>query len=1416
MAETQTPHQPQDPSAHAHGHTLGLAGRMTRAFIHSPLSPLLLLASLSVGILGLLFTPRQEDPQISVPMIDVFFGYPGASAEQVASLAVDPLERIMSEIPGVKHVYSASQRGGGMVTVEFDVGEEMEPSLVKLYDKLMSNMDKVPPGVTEPLVKPKGVDDVPVVTLTLWSHDLDDAALRLIGLDVLQRLKEVPDTSQSFIVGGRSEQIRVEVFPERLAGYGVSAGQLAHTISTANAEQGAGYAESAGGSFELYSGAFLTRAEDIERLVVGVRNGAPIYVRDVALVREVAEETRALVQYYTGRAYGQDFEKRFDVKPPIEAGDGTPAVTIAVAKKPGTNGVTVAAAILEQVEQLKGRIIPDNVQIAVTRNYGETANDKVNELIFKLFIATGAVTLLIWFFLGFRAAVVVLIVIPVVILVTVFSAWLLGYTIDRVSLFALIFSIGILVDDAIVVIENIYRRWLIKGEVDTETSVDAVREVGNPTILATFTVIAALLPMGFVSGMMGPYMEPIPVLGSVAMLFSLFAAFIFTPWLAIRIRPSLAKLDKAQVKEHRQSERLDGVFRRMLTPLIDHRGRQVMLRVSIYAVFALLCAMFYTTHVTVKMLPFDNKPEFNVVVNMPDGTALPETANVIQRLSEEVLDIPEVVAIQTYAGTASPFNFNGLVRHYYLRQDSWQGDIQIQLLHKNDRERSSHQIASAAREALTPIASDLGAKIQIVEMPPGPPVLQTIVAEIYGPDQHTRRKVARDITGLFEEAPSVVDVDNYLQDPYEIWRFVVDREKAVRRGVSVEDVNTQLGMVMGDFKLGDVKVGRVLEPRYITLQAPMALRSQFSRMGELPIPSSQGNLIPLGELGQFERITQDPIVFHKDLRPVEYVTGDVAGRLGAPIYGMLEVEDLLADYVAPDGIRVETEYLGPPKDSFASAFEWTGEWTVTYETFRDMGLAFAAAMVLIYMLVVWEFGNFRLPGIIMAPIPLTLIGIIPGHWLFDAEFTATSMIGFIALAGIIVRNSILLVDFSKQAVEAGTDLREAVIQSCRTRTRPILITAFALVLGSSVILTDPIFEGMAISLMFGVMVSTLLTLVIIPLGCVRARNSFAIPPADPAVAAAAPAPAMAAPAAAGAAAAPGAAASPTGFADEAGKPGRLARIGRAVFMAPAILLMFLGAALQTIFGRFQKFPPVRWITMIVYGLRALPYFVMLFLRETFKSKGGGDRAPQPAAAAPAPSAPPAAAEPAAPQPPAPAAPPEPEPAPEPVVPSEPVPEPAELASEPAPEPAPPPAASEPASPVRPAEKPARKPVATERRTIKPKPPAPRPEAPSTPAATGDAAEAGRERETTAAPAPARPGKRAIRPRPIAPKKAAATGPAEAGKAERPAAKTAKAPGKKPAADEKPSPTGRRPGERRGIRLRIKPGQGKKPGPEGSR
>ncbi|MBT3347030.1 MAG: efflux RND transporter permease subunit [Thiotrichales bacterium] len=1058
---------------------LGFAGRLAESFIHSPLSPLLFIAMMVVGIWGLIATPRQEDPQISVPMIDIFFPAPGLSSGEVANQIIDPFERVLSEIPKIKHVYSASDREYGVITIQFKVGEPMGPSILQVHSKIQSNLDLLPKGIKPPKVKPKEVDDVPSVTLTLWSEEVDDEYLRTLGVSVLQHLKQLPQTGVGFVTGGRSRQVRIEILPERLAGFGVSPGQIVHAVQTANTGHTVGSIEMSNKFFFVESGGFLANLEDVKQLVVGQHRGTPVFLRDVAKVIEGPEETKSIVTYSTGLATEHE--------QPIH---NAAAVTIALAKQRGSNGVSVVNSILDEVNNnLKGYLIPDNVHVEVTRNYGESANNKVNDLLFKLFVATAAVTFLVWLSLGIKPSIVVLLTIPVVLVGTVFMAMLMGYTIDRVSLFALIFSIGFLVDNAIVIVENIYRRWLMAGSMDTKTAVDAVREVGNPTVLATYTVVAALIPMGFVSGMMGPYMEPIPALGSVAMVLSLFAALVFAPWLAMRIAPTMEKLREMEERDEKIDEKMDRFFRSIITTLATDKTKGRAFLIALIISFFAAMYMFYNTSVPVKMLPFDNKSSFSIVVDMKDGTALPTTANFTQQISEEIADIEEIIATQSYIGTAQPFDFNGLVRHYYLRQFPWQAEIAIQLTDKGMRDRTSHQIASAVRKQLEQLEKPEGTSITVVEMPPGPPVLQTVVAEIHGPDAETRRKVADDMTRLFRESERISDVDNLMRSSMETWHFEIDREKASRQGISVETINQHLAMVMGEFKATTIFQSLILEPTYIVMTIPVEKRSHLHRLGDLPIMTMDQRTIPLSELGKFVKVKRDPIIFHKDLRKVEFVVGDAVGRLGAPIYAMLDVERLMKEqgYVTPDGVELRSgEYTGPPATDKVTGFEWAGEWTVTYETFRDMGIAFAVALVAIYMLVVWAFGNFIIPAIIMSPIPLTLLGIVPGHWIMGAEFTATSMIGWIALAGIIVRNSILMVDFTMHSFRAGTPLMDAVILSAKSRTRPILITALALVLGSAVILTDPIFQGMAVSLLFGVFISTLLTLVVIPLGCISA------------------------------------------------------------------------------------------------------------------------------------------------------------------------------------------------------------------------------------------------------------------------------------------------------------------------------------------
>jgi multidrug efflux pump subunit AcrB len=1055
---------------------LGFAGNLARKFIDSPLTPLLLIASFIIGLMGMVITPREEDPQISVPMVDIFVGYPGASAEQVKNLVSEPLERLMSEISGVKHVYSMSQDGHSMVTVRFDVGQQMEPSLVKLYDKLYSHMDAIPKGVTEPLVKPKGIDDVPVVTLTLSSKVNDIVALRKLALDVQQKIKSLPNTGQSFIVGGSPEQVRVEVDPGRLQAYNVTLTQVARAIGAANQRTQSGDVVDGNKAFTVYSGEFLYDARQVGNLLVTVKDNRPVMLRDLATISQGERETKTIVTDGQRLASG-GFSNH-------------PAVTVAIAKKRGSNGVDVARSVLAETETLKGTLIPDSVQVEVTRNYGQTADEKVSHLIFKLFIVTVIVTLLMLLSMGRSTAVIVLITIPVVLLMTLAVAYVLGFTINRVSMFALVFAIGILVDDAIVVVENIYRRWLEKKSTDTELTIEAVDEVGNPTVLATFTVVAALLPMAFVSDMMGPFMLPIPVLASAAMVFSLFAAFIFVPWLAARIKPSMAQLDVAAKAEHDQSQKIGKAYKKLITPIMNNRLLGMVTLFGIIIAMLAAVSMFYFKAVAFKMLPMDNKSELNVVIDMPEGTDLFVTSNLAQRLVTTLNNVPEIIAYQSYIGTASPFNFNGLVRHYFLRSEPWQADIAIELLPKEERSRASHDVALEVRELLTPIAKAAGARLTVAETPPGPPVLASMVAEIYGPTAEARRQFAGDLMRIMHETPDLADINTFIARPYEEIAFEVDRLHAAMHGVSVEDINREVTMAMGGFAVGPVKLVHELEQTTIILQLPLTMRAHPGSLLDLPVRTQAGVTIPLGELGRFTHPKVNPAIFHKDLRAVEYVTADVIGPLGAPLYGMLNVDSRLDSYRAPDGSTVHGSYFGKPHDLHALGFKWDGEWEVTFVTFRDMGLAFGAALVLIYMLVVAEFRNFMLPLVVMAPIPLTLIGIIPGHWLLGADFTATSMIGFIALAGIIVRNSILLVDFAKGRVAEGMSVRDAVVMAAEVRMRPIVITALALVIGSMVLLSDPIFQGMAVSLLFGSIVATFLTLVVIPLGCFSARKAF--------------------------------------------------------------------------------------------------------------------------------------------------------------------------------------------------------------------------------------------------------------------------------------------------------------------------------------
>jgi multidrug efflux pump subunit AcrB len=1067
--------EPDDPASNKQNP--GTAGKLCKIFIHSPLSPLLYMVAFLLGVYGLIATPRQEDPEISVPMIDIFYQMPGASAEQVSKLLIGPQERVLSEIPSIKHVYSVSDKEMGLITLRYRVGENMESALVRTMAQLKAHTDKLPPGAKPAMMKPRGIDDVPVVTITMWSNELDDSTLRALATTVKQRLKQLPKTGNAFISGGRARQVRIDVSPARLVGFNLSMGQIAQVIQGFNSEQTVGYTERGDLFAYVETGTFLRGVNDIRQLVVGLHEGRPVFLNDVAQVSIGPELAKQMVTFSSGVAY------------PGERVDSAQAVTIAIAKHKGANGVVVVQDIRAEMKKLQGVLIPDNVHIEYTRDYGKSASDKVNSLFTDLMIATAAVMFLVWLSMGFKPSVVVFMTIPLVLLVTLFAAMMVGYSINRVSLFALIFSIGFLVDNTIVIIDNIYRRWLLHGSPDTEVAIDAVREVGNPTVLATFCVVAALAPMGFVSGMMGPYMAPIPALGSVAMLFSLFVALVFAPYIAMRVMPTMPQLKKMQERDAKIDKKIEGIHQYTIGSPWKNRTRGRLFLLGLIITFFIAGLMFYTTAVTVKMLPLDNKPEFQVTINMPAGSPLTETASFTNDIAEIIRTVPEVVSVQTYAGTAIPFDFNGLVRQYYLRMFPWQAQIQVILLDKSERDRSSNEIAIDVREKIAPLIESSGirekdgAGVTVVEMPPGPPVLQTVVAEVHGPDAATRRQVAHDLKKFFNQSEMIGEVETLMREPMITWRFEINSKKAALNGVSIETINQHLAMAMGMFKVSDLKERGVEEPTHILLQVPLSLRTDLSNLNSLPIMNMAGATVPLGQLGQFVEEIRESYIFHKDLRPVEYIVGEAKGRLSAPIYAQMDVARLLQDYITPDGVSLSGNYFGAPKTDTVSGFEWSGEWTVTFETFRDMGIAYAVALIAIYMLVVWQFGNFLIPAVIMSPIPLTLLGIAPGHMLLGADFTATSMIGWIALAGIIVRNSILLVDFTLIQVASGMELYDAVISSARARTRPVLITAISTMVGSVIILTDPIFQGMAISLLFGIFVSTILTLVVVPLGC---------------------------------------------------------------------------------------------------------------------------------------------------------------------------------------------------------------------------------------------------------------------------------------------------------------------------------------------
>jgi len=1043
---------------------MGISGRIAKAFLQSKLTPLVTVASLIVGLLGMMATPREEEPQISVPMIDVIAALPGAGSREVENLIARPIERRMWEIPGVDHVYTMAGEGYTMVTVRFKVGEDQERSITKVHAKLASAMDQAPPGAMPPLVKPHSIDDVPVMTLTLSSKRYDSNALRQIATHLEDEIRTVTDVSETQVVGGQPTQVRVTIDPARLAARGVTPGEVAMALRGANARLQAGEFASANAVYRVDVGAPLATAADVGSVVISARSGAPVMLRDVAAVTEGFGEVDSYVSHATsGGAVEQ-------------------AVTISVAKRKGANATVVTKAVEGRVEAAHERLLPKDVSLEVTRDYGETAGEKAQELILHLLIATLSVTLLVGLFLGWREALVVLVAVPVTLALTLFVYYALGYTLNRITLFALIFSIGILVDDAIVVVENIYRH-MVRGDRTPEVAaVEGVDEVGNPTILATLTVIAAILPMAFVSGMMGPYMRPIPVGASVAMIASLAVAFIVTPWIALKLlRGHVAKHAATVDRAHEPEEggKFGAFYSKLMTPLIEQRGkRYAFYGATVLLLFASM-GLLAIKAVQVKMLPFDNKSEFQVIADLPEGTTLETSQALGESMAAYLRTVPEVKSTEVYAGTAAPFNFNGLVRHYFMRRGANVVDVQVNLLGKDERDRQSHDIAVAVRPHLDSIARRFDASVKVAEIPPGPPVMSTLVAEIYGPNDSVRVAAASEVKKIFETTDGVVDVDWTIEAPQVKQAFRVDRVLAARSGASVEQITQTLYLALSGAPVGLAPNAESREGTAIVPRLALTDRSSVQALLAIPVATMLGPQ-PLGRFVTVDSTSREGLRVRRNLRPVIYVTGDVAGTIESPVYAILAMNEKL-DQLRINGAEIARYNAVQPEQVNELAMKWDGEWQVTIEVFRDLGIAFAAVLILIYVLVVGWFQSFTTPLVIMAPIPLTLIGILPGHAITGAFFTATSMIGMIALAGIIVRNSILLVDFIQLAEARGRTLREAVIEAGSVRFRPIALTAAAVVIGGLVMVLDPIFQGLAVALMSGAIVATLLTMVVVPL-----------------------------------------------------------------------------------------------------------------------------------------------------------------------------------------------------------------------------------------------------------------------------------------------------------------------------------------------
>ncbi|MDZ4253941.1 MAG: efflux RND transporter permease subunit [Sulfuritalea sp.] len=1061
---------------------MGISGRIAEYFLRNSLTPLIALIALLLGIGATLITPREEEPQINVTMANVFVPFPGASARDVEALVARPAEQVLSRIAGIEHVYSVSRPGMAVITVQYEVGEDPIQALVRLYDTINSHRDWLSPnlGVMEPIIKPKGIDDVPIVTLTFHSADPAKSAFEMqqVARATEIDLKRIAGTRDVATIGGPGHVIRVVMDADRMNAHGITAQDLKAALQVSNASQPAGSLVAGNREILVQTGTYIESAADVKRLVVGVFDKKPVYLADVAQVVDGADQPSRYVWHGKGKgakAAGQDAVQEY------------PAVTLSVSKKPGVNAADVAAAVIARAEALKGTVIPEGVEFTVTRNYGATATDKAQKLIGKLVFATMFVVLLVLFALGKREAVIVGTAVTLTLAATLFASWAWGFTLNRVSLFALIFSIGILVDDAIVVVENIHRWSLLHPDKPLWQIIPpAVDEVGGPTILATFTVIAALLPMAFVTGLMGPYMSPIPINASMGMFISLAIAFVITPWLALKMMKP-AGHGGGGAESDPLTGKLDRFFRRLMTPLLDARtGRAARRKLWLGILVAILASVSlgFFKLVVLKMLPFDNKSEFQIVLDMPVGTPLEETAKVLREISAEIAQVPEVADYQAYAGTASPINFNGLVRQYYLRSAPEMGDIQVNLVDKKHRDRQSHEIAVSVRDRVVAVAMKHGGNVKVVEVPPGPPVMSPIVAEIYGPDYAGQIAVAKQVRAAFESTADIIGVDDTVDEDADKLVLRVSQAKAALLGVAQKDIVEVVRMGLSGEDVTPVHDGDAKYEIPVRIVLPAERQNSIDQLLKLKLRGNAengGTLVPVSEVVEVKRTLREKVIYHKDLLPVVFVTGDMGGKLDSPLYGMFDIRNKLAGIALPQGGTLGEYFFKQPKDPYAQySLKWDGEWQVTFETFRDMGAAYAVGLILIYLLVVAQFKSYLVPLIIMAPIPLTIIGVMPGHALFGAQYTATSMIGMIALAGIIVRNSILLVDFINEQVADGMDFAEAVIQAAAIRAKPIVLTGLAAMLGALFIVDDPIFAGLALSLIFGIFVSTVLTLVVIP------------------------------------------------------------------------------------------------------------------------------------------------------------------------------------------------------------------------------------------------------------------------------------------------------------------------------------------------